>query len=153
MHSSGAPANSGAIGKKNGRRNQGNKSLLFESEGGSKNYNKRRGGARNFGGSKRSPGGPSDDSAYDADMTSDWHYLQTEGCEGSGFKKSGGGGRKKQNLNHLLNFKFEPRANEMQDGGRSGQKYGRKSMGGKKNGNKADSFRPKYKKEQYLQAK
>ena len=50
-------------------------------------------------------------------------------------------GSKKQNLNHLLNFQFEPRSSRKQQGG----KNRRRNVSGAK--------KPKYNKEQYLQAK
>jgi len=49
-------------------------------------------------------------------------------------------GSKKQNLNHLLNFQFEPRGN-----------HGKKNLGKGRGRNFSDG-RPKYNKEQYLQA-
>jgi len=49
-------------------------------------------------------------------------------------------GSKKQNLNHLLNFQFEPRSSRKQQGG----KNRRRNVSGAK--------KPKYNKEQYLQA-
>lgn len=52
-------------------------------------------------------------------------------------------GSKKQNLNHLLNFQFEPRNNSSS---------GRKHHGKNRHRNVSDAKKPKYNKEQYLQA-
>ena len=54
-------------------------------------------------------------------------------------------GSKKQNLNHLLNFQFEPRGTTKKSHGQRGQGRIRKFSDSKS--------RPKYNKEQYLQAK
>ncbi len=57
-------------------------------------------------------------------------------------------GSKKQSLNHLLNFQFEPRGVNSTNG--------RRKRGGGEGGGKRSSgqvTRPKYKKEHYLQAK
>lgn len=54
-------------------------------------------------------------------------------------------GSKKQNLNHLLNFQFEPRGNH-------GKKNLSHQRGGKSRGRNYSDGRPKYNKEQYLQA-
>lgn len=57
-------------------------------------------------------------------------------------------GSKKQNINHLLNFQFEPRGNK--------NAQGKHHHGGGYGGwghHREKIARPKYKKEQYLQAK
>jgi len=68
-------------------------------------------------------------------------------CEfGSVFKA----GSKKQSLNHLLNFQFEPRGTGAR--GRD-QYYHRHPPANKKSGYYGGTQRPKYNKEHYLQAK
>ncbi len=57
-------------------------------------------------------------------------------------------GSKKQNLSHLLNFQFEPRGNSSSN---QRSRVSKTSGGGRKKN--AISSRPKYNKEQYLQAK
>ena len=65
-------------------------------------------------------------------------------------------GSKKQNLSHLLQFQFEPRGTSGRDlrrgeRGRNGRNAAAAAYGARK---RKDSYRrPKYNKEQYLQAK